>query len=67
LKAEIESLLLKGAISPQVYSPERFYSSLFLVPKKNGQMRPVVTQWGGDTHFKMEGISTLQDLLRMGD
>ena len=62
LRTEIESL--QGAISPQVHKPDGFYSSLFLVPKKNGQMRPVINlkglnQWVETPHFKMEGISTL--------
>ena len=54
-----------------LHNPEGFYSSLFLVPKKNGQMRPVINlkqlnQWVETSHFKMEGISILWDLLRMG-
>ena len=43
-----------------------------LVPKENGQMRPVINlknlnQWVEAQHFKMEGIATLKDLLRLGD
>jgi len=69
LRAEIESLLQKGAILPQGCSSEGFYSTLFLVPS---QMRPVINhkqlnQWVETPHFKMEGISTLRDLLRAGD
>ena len=72
LRAEIDTLLQKGATLPQVHNPEGFYSTLFLVPKKNGQMRPVINlkqlnQWMDTPHFKMEGISTLRDLLRAGD
>ena len=72
LRTEVESLLQKGAILYQVHNPNGFYSSLFLVPKKNGQMRPVINlkqlnQWVETPHFKMEGISTLRDLLRAGD
>ena len=49
-----------------------FYSTIFLVPKKNGQMRPVINlkclnQWVEAPHFKMEGIATLRDLFRSGD
>ena len=46
-----------------------FYSTLFLLLKKNMQMRSVINlkqlnQWVDTPHFKMEGISTLRDLLR---
>ena len=49
-----------------------FYSSLFLVPKKSGQMRPVINlrplnQFLRYQHFKMEGIHVVKDLLRQGD
>ena len=42
---DIASLLEKGAISAvdKSFSQEGFYSILFLVPKKNGKMRPVIT------------------------
>ena len=66
------SLLQKGAISPISKEPGGFFSTIFLVPKKNGQMRPVINlkclnQWVEASHFKMEGIATLKDLLRPGD
>ena len=69
---EVQSLLQKGAILPQLESSEGFYSTLFLVPKKNGQMRPVINlkclnQWVDAPHFKMEGIATLKDLLKARD
>jgi len=72
LKEEVDSLLQKGTILPQMHNFGGFYSSQFLVPKKNGQMRPVINlkqlnQWVETLHFKMEGISTLLDLLRAGD
>lgn len=72
LREEVKSLLQKSAISPQRESIGGFYSTLFLVPKMGEQMRPVinlkcVNQWVEAPHFKMEGIATLQDLLRVGD
>ena len=72
VREEIQSLLEKGAVVPVSDSQEGFYSNLFLVSKKNGQMRPVIilkrlNQWMSAEHFKMEGISTLRDLLRPGD
>ena len=72
VREELQSLLEKGAVIPVSDSQEGFYSNLFLVPKKNDQMRPVfnlkqLNQWVSAEHFKMEGISTLRDLLRPGD
>jgi len=72
LKEEVDSLLQKGAILPQMHNSEGFYSRLFLVPKKNDQMRPVINlkqlnQWVETPHFKMEGTSTLRELLRARD
>ena len=72
VREELQLLLEKGAVIPTSCSQEGFYLNLFLVPKKNGQMRPVINlkqlnQWVSAEHFKMEGISTLRDLLRPGD
>ena len=71
LKEEIQSLLEKGAIS-QCRENTGFFSTIFLVPKKNDQMRPVINlkrlnQWVESPHFKLEGIPTLRDLIRQGD
>ena len=72
LREEVVSLLQKGANSPITEEAGGFYSTIFLVPKKNGQMRPVINlkclnRWVEAPHFKMEGIVTLRDLLRPGD
>ena len=72
LREEIVSFLQKGAISPISKKSGGFFSIIFLVPKKNGRMRPVINlkclnQWVEAPHFKMEGIATLKDLLRLGD
>ena len=72
LLEEIQELLQKGAIIPQSGNATGFVSILFLVPKKNGQMRLVINlkrlnHWVETPHFKMEGIPTLRDLLRQGD
>ena len=69
--AEVNALLEKGAIT-SVRSPSglmSFYSTLFLVPKKGGQMRPVINlnEWVEPQHFKMEGMGTLRELLRVND
>ena len=72
VREELQSLLEKGAVVPVSNSLEGFYSNLFLVPKKNGQMRPVINlkwlnQWVSAEHFNMEGIFTLRELLSPGD
>ena len=74
MKEEVTSLLEKGAVTVVDSHPSQteFYSVLFLVPKKNGQMRPVINlkalnQWVETPHFKMEGLTSLRDLLRQGD
>ena len=72
LREEIVSLLQKGAISPISKEPGGFFLTIFLVPKKNSQMRPVINlkclnQWVEAPHFKIEGIATLKDLLRPAD
>ena len=50
----------------------RFYSTLFLVPKKDGGMRLVINlkslnQFVPQHYFKMEGMHTLRDLLKARD
>ncbi|KAG1178037.1 hypothetical protein G6F36_010725 [Rhizopus arrhizus] len=69
LSSEIHQLLSKGAIesvNPQDPSPG-FYSSMFVIPKRNGGHRPVfnlknLNQYLTAPHFKME---TIQDVTRM--
>ena len=72
LLEEIQDLLHKGAIIWQSGDTTGFISTLFLVPKRNGKMRPVINlkwlnHWVETPHFKIEGISTLRDLLHQGD
>ena len=71
IREELRLLLEKGAVTPVSDSQGGFYSNLFLVPKKNGQMRPVINlkrlnEWVSTEHFKMEGIQTLKDILQSG-
>ena len=74
INEEIEKLLAKGAVTelPPEEADQGFYSSLFLVPKKDGGMRPVINlkslnEFVIPHHFKMEGLHTLKDILRRGD
>ena len=51
---------------------EWFYSTLFLVPKSEGRMRPVINLkslnfWVRPQHFKMEGIHTLREIVAQDD
>ena len=43
LQQAVDDMLLKGAIEPlEDLSSPGFYSRLFLVPKKSGDLRPVI-------------------------
>ena len=72
MQEEIEKLLLKGAI--QLVSPSngQFVSRLFLVPKKTGDLRPVINlrplnKFIIHKHFKMENLQNVTQLVRKGD
>ena len=72
IQEEVSTLIENGAVT-QVHNPQpqgSFYSTLFLVPKKGGQMSPVINlkklnEWVTSQHFKMKGMGTLRKLLRM--
>lgn len=74
IKAEIDSLLEKNAIEI-VQSSEiqtGFYSTLFLVPKKNGELRPVINlkplnRYLRKQHFKMDTMTKVLNLVEPGD
>ena len=74
IQKEIVSLLQKNVIEnvPQSQMYEGFYSTLFLVPKKNGEMRPVVNlkplnRYLRKQHFKMETMTKVLNLVEIGD
>ena len=64
---------LKRAVTEVQISPVgEFFSTLFLVPKKDGDQRPVINlkklnSFMDAPHFKMEGIHTLKSLIQEGD
>ena len=63
LKKETENILSKNKIErvQTKYAMKGFYSTLFLVPKKNGKMRPVINlrpfnRYLVKKHFKMDSM-----------
>ena len=69
---EVEKLVTKGAIEKVNRCPGEFLSNIFLVPKKTGDLRPVINlktlnEFESKIHFKMEGIHLVQDLIKPGD
>ena len=72
LDTEVQNLLQKGAIFQTTLSDEGFYSRLFLIPKKDGTMRPVfdlslLNTFIENKHFQMENLSSIKTLLNPGD
>ena len=74
LEAEVEDLLRKDAIEmvPLQEINCGFYSTFFLVPKKNVKMRPVINlrplnKYLRKTHFKMDTLSKVLNLVKPKD
>lgn len=68
IQDEIDSLLQKQAIIPVLETPKEFISTIFLVPKKSGGMRPIINlkplkNFVETIHFKMETLQTALNLL----
>ena len=69
IDSEVDTLLEKGALNMVKPGSGQFLSSLFLVPKRDGNSRPVLNLKELNVflkydHFKMEGIHLLRDLLQ---
>ena len=61
----------KGGNFPTL-SDDGFYSHLFLIPKKDGTMRPVLdlsllNNFIENKHFQLENLSSIKTLLNPGD
>ena len=73
ISEEIGKMVDKGAIQEvKGTMTDGFFSRLFLVPKKGGQMRPVLNlkplnRFIYHRHFKMEGMHIARDLLQRGN
>ena len=69
---EVSELIVKRAIFNIPESSGKFFSSLFLVPKKTGGYRPIINlkklnSYIRFEHFKMEGMDSVRHLIRQGD
>ena len=69
---EVEKLIQKGAVSPVESIPGEFISQLFVVPKSDGGLRPVINlkalnRFIKDEHFKMERFHMIRNLVKQGD
>jgi hypothetical protein len=69
---EIRDLVRKEAIEPVEESEQCFVSGVFIFPKKSGGFRPIVNlkalnKLVCSPHFKMEGVSSLQEIIRPDD
>ena len=72
INEEVLKLLEKGAIVKAQHCPGEFISNLFLVPKKTGDLRPVINlkplnKFVVKRHFKMETISVARELINSND
>ena len=71
MEEEIAVLQAKGAVTQvdgQNPGGNRgFYSTMFLLPKQDGNFRPVFSLRNRNqtSHFKMEGVQTVKDILRL--
>ena len=69
---EVGKLVTKGATEKENHCPGEFLSNMFLVPKKTGDLRPVINlkplnEFVAKVHFKIKGIHLVQDLVKPGD
>ena len=69
---DIQSLLEKGAIVPSQDEKDQFISSIFIVPKPNGKVRPVINLrqlnlFVTYEHFKQETFSVVLDMIQPSD
>ena len=73
IREEVQSLLAKAAVRPADPSSPGQVTHLFVVPKKDGGMRPIINlkpfnkTFLDPPHFKMEGPKDVIRLLRPGD
>ena len=66
---EVDAMVNKGAIVETIHEPGDFISTLFIVPKPNNKVRPVVNlrflnQFVCYNHFKQETFNVVLDLVQ---
>ena len=71
IQKEVDELLAKGAIEPSS-GGAGFYSSMFVVPKHTGGLRPILNLKHFNCYmhipsFKMPTLKTIQQLIQHGD
>ena len=71
IQKEVDELLAKGAIEPSS-DGAGFYSSVFVVPKCTGGLRPILNLKGFNCYmhipsFKMPTLKTVWQLIQQGD
>ena len=64
----VEELLLKGAIQLSDWEPKQHVSNIFIVPKPNGKVRPIINlkhlnKFVHYEHFKQEHFKVVLDLI----
>ena len=72
IESEIKKLISKGAVTEVSPCDNDFISTVFLVPKKTGDFRPVINlkplnQFVEKIHFKMENIRMALNCISPGD
>lgn len=68
IELEVQKMLEMGTIRHALFHPKQFISNLFVIPKKTGDLHPVINlkplnEFVQYHHFKMEGLNSLLDLL----
>ena len=68
---EVDNLLKKGAVIQVSTCAHQFISNIFLRPKKNGKLRPIINLKGLNLHlekihFKMEHLPSILPLISQG-
>ena len=72
LEAEIQELILKGAVEPAPLPSPGYYSLMFVVPKASGGWRPIIdlshlNKFIKKTKFKMDTVKSTLEAIRQGD
>ena len=72
IEFEVQWMLQKGAVRHASFNPKQLVSTLFIIPKKSGDLRPVINlkplnEFVQYHHFNMKGLNTLLDLFSVCD